>query len=95
MDTVSIAGLDKAEVLRALWEGSHPQGRSTPHEAYGTPSVEVFREALERNPEGYFDYLMGRVLKVDLTGDTLDTRLYDRDTYEGAAAFAVQRVRAG
>ena len=42
----------------------------------------------------YFDYLHGRVLKVDLSGDEFDERLYDRDCGEGAAQRAVDSVRA-
>lgn len=37
----------------------------------------------------YFDYLQGRVMKVDLAGDELDPRLYDRDNGEGAARRAI------
>lgn len=41
----------------------------------------------------YFDYLHGRVMKVGLSGDTLDPRLYDRDNGKGAALAAL--VNAG
>jgi hypothetical protein len=36
-----------------------------------------------------FDYLKGRVMKVNLTNDTLYTRLYDRDNGPGAARIAL------
>lgn len=38
----------------------------------------------------YFDYLKGRVMKVEIHGDTLDPRLYDRDNGEGAAERALR-----
>ena len=43
----------------------------------------------------YFDYLFGRVIKVDLSGNWFDERLYDRDNGIGAAQAAVNSVRRG
>jgi hypothetical protein len=40
-----------------------------------------------------FDYLKGRVMKVDLSGDEFDEGLYDRDVGDGAAARAIQSLR--
>lgn len=42
----------------------------------------------------FFDYLHGRVMKVDLMGDTFSPFLYDRDNYEGAAAEVIAKLRA-
>ena len=44
-------------------------------------------DLLERDT--YFDYLKGRVMKVDLSGNELDPYLYDRDNGEGAAERVV------
>jgi hypothetical protein len=41
-----------------------------------------------------FDYLHGRVMKVDLSGDTLRTALYNRDIGHGAAERIVAALRA-
>ena len=65
---IDIKGLDKAEVLKALYDHSHVQGlgflQAVPD---GTVTVEHCRELLEK--ETYFDYLYGKVLKVDLRHD--------------------------
>jgi len=37
----------------------------------------------------YFDYLRGRVMKIDLSKDYLDTSSYDRDNGQGAAEYAI------
>ena len=37
----------------------------------------------------YFDYVKGRVIKVDLNDDAFDERMYDRDNFPGAAFEAV------
>ena len=90
---VDIKGLDKARVLKALYDHSHVQGsgflQAVPD---GVVTVEHCAELLAKY--SYFDYLHGRVLKVDLSGDEFDERLYDRDCGEGAAQRAVDSVRA-
>ncbi len=90
---VDIKGLDKARVLKALYEHSHVQGsgflQAVPD---GVVTVEHCKMLL--GSQTYFDYLHGRVLKVDLSRDEFDERLYDRDCGEGAAQRAVDSVRA-
>ncbi len=89
---IDIKGLDKAKVLKALYDGSHIQGmgflQAVPE---GTVTVQRCRELLKRST--YFDYLYGRVLKVDLSKDEFDERLYDRDNGTGAAARAVASLK--
>lgn len=89
---VDIKGLDKAKVLKALYDGSHEQGlgflQAVPE---GTVTVERCRDLLRDCK--YFDYLYGRVLKVDLSLDEFEERLYDRDNGQGAAARIINRLR--
>ena len=90
---VDIKGLDKARVLKALYDHSHVQGLGFMHAAEeGTVTVESCAKLLEKYTQ--YDYLHGWVLKVDLSGDEFDERLYDRDCGEGAAQRAVDSVRA-
>ena len=89
---VDIKGLDKARVLKSLYEHSHVQGLGAFQAVHmGVPTLEYFAGLLEQGT--YFDYLGGRVLKVELSGDEFDERLYDRDCGEGAAQRAVDSVR--
>ena len=89
---VDIKGLDKARVLKSLYEHSHVQGsgflQAVPD---GVVTVEHCAGLLAKY--SYFDYLHGRVLKVDLSGDEFDERLYDRDCGEGAAQRAVDSIK--
>ena len=88
---VNIKGMSKAKVLKALYDHSHIQGlgflQAVPE---GTVTVEHCEELLKHDT--YFDYLYGKVLKVDLSGDKFDERLYDLDCGEGAAQRAVDSV---
>lgn len=90
---VDIKGLDKARVLKALYDNSHVQGVGGMKAAgEETVTVQDCAELLKR--QTYFYYLFGRAMKVDLTGDEFDECLYDRDCGEGAAQRAVDSVRA-
>lgn len=84
---INIEGLDKAEVLAALYNASHPLGLGFLHARPEPMTKEEAAEALKS--QTYFDYLYGRVMKVDLSGDTLRVGLYDRDHGDGAAAKAL------
>lgn len=93
-DSIDIKGLDKAVLLAALYNNSKPLGLGflqadpkpmTPEEA----ACHIAREGLR------FDYLKGRVMKVNLEGDSLDPWGYDRDLGEGHAASVVENLKAG
>ena len=90
---ISIKGMNKAEVLKALYDHSHVQGmgylQAVPD---GVVTVSHCQMLLDTTGYPYFDYLYGRVLKVDLSGDEFDERLYDRDCGAGAAAYAIKSL---
>ena len=90
MAKVSLAGLDKAEVLAALYNASRPQGMGF---LQYNPAPMTVEEARRIGPERYLDYLQGRVMKVDLSKDELETWLYDRDNGEGKAAKVINELR--
>lgn len=104
MTTVNISGIDKAELLVALVNAARPLGMGVLQDD-GKPMTK--EEAEERINGGrwhdqiessrrilYFDYVKGRPIKCDLSGDTLDTRLYDRDQGPGAGERVVAKLRA-
>lgn len=91
---IDITGLNKADVLAALYNASRPQGMGFMHY---DPTVMTRAEAellLQQYP--YFDYLKGRVMKVSLKSDTeFDERFYDRDNGDGAAQSVITALREG
>lgn len=97
---INIGDLDKAEVLASLYNHSRQQGMGFLN-ALGKKNltVEDARKILESHAKdgggAYFDYLQGRVMKVDLGGDSFDPRLYDRDNGQGAARAAIEELRRG
>lgn len=61
-------------------------------------AAEWLAKATREYPNGrtsiYFDYLKGRVMKVELAGDDVDPWLYDRDNGQGAFARVIDELRA-
>jgi len=89
--SISIAGLDKVAVLRALFNAALPAA--------------VTRDCLDPEPltieevdmhlrieGGYVEYVRGRPIKLDLSGDELDPVIYDRDNYLPGAAESVINI---
>ena len=85
---INIKGLDKAEVLAALYNNARPQGMGFLHFTPERMTRDEATKLLERTT--YFDYLRGRVMKVSLEGDELREGLYDRDNGQGQALLALQ-----
>jgi hypothetical protein len=85
---IDIKDMKKSEVLAKLYNASKPQGLGFLHYI---PKPMTNKEAQVYIDSGmdYFDYLNGRVMKVNISGDKLDPRLYDRDNGTGAAARAL------
>lgn len=86
---ISIKGLDKADVLVALYNSAKPSGIGKLISRIAVPFTYDRARVLVQG-DAQFDYLGGRSLKVDLRGDTFDERLYDRDNGDGAARRALQ-----
>ena len=105
MSHINISGLDKAAVLAALWNRANPPLRGSMAMLHYRPSPMSLDEAsaiIEDRLSGEyatglirFDYLLGKSFKLDLTEDTVDAWLYDRDHGDGAAQRAIDELRGG
>lgn len=89
---VDIKGLNKAEVLAALYNNSKPQGLGFLNFDAKNMMVAEAEEILKKTTD--FDYLKGRVMKVNLSSDdSFEEWLYDRDNGNGAAEKAISSLR--
>jgi hypothetical protein len=101
---LDITGLDKAKVLAAFFNSSAPTGLGF-LQAEGAPtemSLEQAQSFIEAgtspdpgshgNDDLYFDYLLGRPLKLDLSGDAIDPWGYDRDNGGTGTAKAIIKL---
>jgi len=101
---IDISGLDKAELLAALVNGAKPIGLGVLQDNGEPMSIDEAQDVLAKmrsrgdrirfyDRRLYFDYVKGRPIKCDISGDELDPRLYDRDQGEGAALRVVESLR--
>ncbi len=105
MASVSIKGLDKADVLCALVNAAKPLGMGFLQDNGKPMTKEEAQEWIDKG-RGHdmglvsrtalsFDYVKGRPIKSNISGDEFDPWGYDRDQGEGAAEKAIASLRAG
>ncbi len=90
---IDITGLDPAEVLAALFNASKTQGIAALFYTPDNMTVESARELMSKST--YFDYVFGRVMKleINLESTEIDTRLYDRDNGDCAAFDVINELK--
>lgn len=106
-EEINIVGIDKAELLAALYNNSRPMGMGFLQARDGIMTKEEAQKAIEVGDDSsrmfgkreelgtrhlYFDYLFGRPLKIDISGDTVRPWGYDRDNGQGAVARIVAKL---
>jgi len=88
---INISKLDRAEMIAALYNGTiNPL--PFPHRKMTVAEAQVEIDRMMDGDQGnrlYFDYLWNRPMKIHFGREILDTRLYDRDNGQGAAAAAL------
>lgn len=90
---VNTKGLRKSAVLAALYNASKPQGLGFLHFDPAPMTEEESEELLQTST--YFDYIKGRIMKVDLSNDDgFEEWLYDRDNGNGAAQRVINQLRS-
>lgn len=91
---VFIKGLDKAQVLKALFDEALPNFGTGNHSKDNKKiSVSKAQSIIDEGP--YFTSVGDRLLNVNLSGDAFDPWLYDLVNGEGAAEYAVAGLRMG
>ena len=90
-NVVDISNKDKAEVLASLYNNSHPQGLGILHYNPAPMPIEVARQLLQTHTS--FDYLAGRVMKINLESNIVYTYAYNMDNGPKAAEKAIASCR--
>ncbi len=88
---MDISGLSKPKILAALYNASQPLGMGF---IQYDPKPMTEKEAQELlKDHNNFDYLKGRVMKIDLSSDELETFLYNRDNGQGRAEEIIKQIK--
>lgn len=94
MTTVDISGLDRVELLKELWRAQVAAGFFGTFEGLSMGGGLPFSQASAATAvTQYIDYFCGRAIKTDLSKDTVNPYLYDRDAGPGKFAEIVLRMR--
>jgi hypothetical protein len=88
---MNISKYNKAEILAALYNNSRPLGMGILH--FDAKPMTTEEAELILKETQYFDYLKGRVMKIDLSGDELATHLYNRDNGTNAAEEVISQLQ--
>jgi len=90
---INIKGLNKIEILMVLYNASMPMGMGWMNHEMKDMTYDEANEILDKSESKYFDYLKGRVMKINLSKDEFNEVLYDRDNGPGMAARQIDRLR--
>lgn len=99
---VNIEGLSKAAVLAALYNASYPfgmgalQAKNGPEimsEEYAQELIESGEAAPYTGMKLVFDYVYGRRLRANLSGDSFDPNEFDKNYGQYAAYTAIEQLR--
>ena len=90
---MDISKYSKSDVLRILYNNSKPQGMGFLHYIPEDMTKEEAQAMLDAG-QTYFDYVHGRVMKIDLSNNELRTALYNRDNGPDAAENALSVLDA-
>ena len=88
---IDISGLNRDDLLRALWNRSKPASFYL-YNNFPAPPFDLSKKT--KSDENYVDYFCGRVIKANIySSDTVDPWAYDRDVDDGAFASVVANLR--
>jgi hypothetical protein len=93
-EVMDISKLDKADVLATLYNRAMPLGMGMLHYTPEPMTREEAQVMLDESRDKYFDYVKGRVMKIDLSKDELRTALFNRDNGPDAAENALAGLSA-
>ena len=88
---MDISKYNKAEILAELYNNSRPLGLEILQYTSEDMKINEAEELLKK--QTYFDYLNGRVMKIDLSTNDLRTDLYNRDNGFEAAEKIISKLR--
>jgi hypothetical protein len=91
-EKVSIAGLDKADVLAVLYNAARPQGMGF-LQYDPKPMTREEAESIIEDGHFNFDYLKGRVMKIDISGDEINPWSFDMDNGSGMVQKVIDELR--
>ena len=88
--SINIRELDRIELLKRMWTKT---GSASFFMHNRLPSPAFPESGAEEAVSGYIDYFGGKPIKTDLSKDSIDPWLYNRDAGQGALEEIVEVMR--
>jgi len=89
---LTFQNLTKVALLQALWnETSFASWFAST--GWSTPPFDLNKAKEVIQAGGYIDYFCGKPIKTDISKDTVDPWLYDRDANKGAFARVCAKLK--
>jgi hypothetical protein len=94
MPTLNISMFNSDDLKLTLFYALIQRSKATTQ--FITQEINLFqtKQVLDMIKKGYIDRYNGQVFKSDISGDTFDTGLYDRDNGTGAAERIVNFIKS-
>ncbi len=89
---VDISGIDKKELLQALYTHAEPKGYGWYHYISDHVLPDEERESILAKGDR-IDYLHGRGMKIDISDDSVDTSVYNEYNGERSAEMIIASLR--
>ena len=92
---INIEGLEKAKLLQGLFNSAKPVGLGFYDPASNKEmSYEEAKNIIDKaKGRLYFDYLNGRKMKINISGDEINSSEYDESSGSGTALMVVTALR--
>ena len=91
MTEINVSQIPANELLAKLYNSSRVQGLGFLQAINEEMTPEHATSLLDGKTQ-YFDYLHGKIMKVEINGTMLNSALYDRDNGPGAAQAVVDSL---
>lgn len=92
-EKINIEGINKAELLAALYNKSKPLGLGFYHFRNEDMTKEEAQKEINQRKNLYFDYLHGRCMKIDISQNAVNPWLFERDNGKGVVKQVVESLR--
>lgn len=87
---INISDLPKKELFQALFERASSITRGFD---YYNPSQKLSEEEIQYYIKYYTEFVTGRKMRIDVSGNTVNTELYNMDNGANTAEKVIQRLR--
>ena len=92
INMVDIAGINKEVLLETLWNNSRPIPFYRKYKV-NPPNFDIKKAMKQVKDDGYADYILGRLIKVNIESDSVDPEIYNENNGKGKLQIIIKKLR--